>query len=183
VLALAVLTTFAPLSLSASSHACSMPCCASGSCSTGACDITFEQTAKKAQPDSHCEHGEEAMTEASEITERAEPVGAQDFSELCGADGLTRSSGHHVEQPASLYETSVQSQAFTRPCGTDCCAGSYASSQGKRSRELALLSHASRPRAPALGLTLKRDSHPLFLQAHWRRQSSPRAPPHNFIDA
>jgi hypothetical protein len=182
-LALAVLATFAPLSASAGSHTCSMPCCASGSCSTGACDVPLKQPAQTAQPESHCEHGHESLTEASKITVRAEPEGAQDASELCGADSLLKPSGHPVEQTAPLHETSVKSEALTRPCGTDCCAGAYASSQGRRSRELALLNHASRPRAPAPGLTFKRASHPLFLSAQWRRQSSPRAPPGSFINA
>lgn len=183
-LALAVLMAFAPLGAAAGAHACSMPCCASGSCSTGACDIPARQTAQ--QTASHCEHGDESMTEmteADELTVRAEPPVTQDLSELCGADSLTRASSHTVEPPAPLHETSVKSDAFTRPCGTDCCAGVSASSQGRRSRELALLSHASRPRAPALGLTLDRASRPLFLHAQLRRQSGPRAPPTRFINA
>jgi hypothetical protein len=104
----------------------------------------------------------------------------QDLTELCGIENPGKLSGTLLHQPAPVRETSIQSQSFTRPCGPECCAGVGAFSQGRRSRELALLGYQSRPRAPTSHAIFNQDSRPLFLQAQWRRQSTPRAPPFIF---
>ena len=186
-MALSLLTTFAPFSIYSSSHSCSMPCCASGSCATGACDVSFDKVAPKPETETHCEHGEHAMPEmpaTDSMTVRVESFIDQDLTdkkpdltELCGVENPGKPSNPLLHQTAPFHETSIRPQAFTRPCGPECCAGAGAFSQGRRSRELALLDHQSRPRAPTSRLSSNQDSRPLFLQAQWRRQSTPRSPP------
>lgn len=193
VLALSLLTTFAPFSIYSSAHTCPMPCCASGSCSTGACDVSFHKPAPKPEAESHCEHGDQAMPEmsvADGITVRVESFinqdladNKQDMAELCGVDNLSGLSGTSLHQAAPFHATNIRPQAFSRPCGPECCAGVVAFSQGRRSRELALLGHRSRPRAPDYRLIFNQESRPTFLQAQWRRQSTPRAPPFIFTNA
>ncbi len=192
-LALSLLTTFAPFSIYSSAHTCSMPCCASGSCSTGACDVSFEKPAPKSVAESHCEHSAQAMPEmtvADGMTVRVESFinqdltdNKQDLSELCGIDNLSKPSNPLLHPAAPFHETSIRPQAFSRPCGPECCGGSVAFSQGRRSREHGLTGHQSRPRAPASLLISDQGSHPTFLQAQWRRQSTPRAPPFIFPNA
>jgi hypothetical protein len=197
--ALSLLTTFAPFSIYSSAHTCSMPCCASGSCSTGACDVSFEKSASKPEAESHCEHGDHAMPEMAVtdgMTVRVESFinqdltdSKQDSAELCGVDNFGRnnlgrlSSGTLLHQATPFHETNIRPQAFSRPCGPECCGGVVAFSQGRRSRELALTGYQSRPRAPASLLIFDQDSHPTFLQAQWRRLSTPRAPPFIFTNA
>ena len=193
-MALSLLTTFAPFSIYSSSHSCSMPCCASGSCVTGACDVSIDKAAPKSAAESHCEQGEDAMhgmPSAAGMTVRVESFidqdltdNKQDLTELCGVEKPGKTATPLLHQPASFHETNIRSQSFTRPCGPECCgAGVGAFSQSRRSRELALLGHQSRPRPPTARSVSDQDSHPLFLQAQWRRQSTPRAPPFNFPHA
>lgn len=185
-LTLSVLSAFAPFSIYSHTHNCSMPCCASGSCATGACEVSFEQPAQTPKPESHCEHGAHEMSEmpdAGELTVRADSVVPDDaahngdLNELCGVDNLTKLSGTLLSKLVPLHPTSVRSEAFSRPCGMECCAGVGAFSQVRRSRELALLGHQGRPRPPDLRSNFNQASRPLFLQTQGRRQAQPRAPP------
>jgi hypothetical protein len=185
-LTLSVLSAFAPFSIYSHAHACSMPCCASGSCSTGACPVSFEQPAQTPVPESHCEHGDHEMSEmpdAGELTVRVESFVQEDSAinnELtahCDAGNLNKLSATLLYKPVPLHQTSVRADAFSRPCGMECCAGVGAFSQVRRSRELALLGHESRPRPPDLRSIFNQTSRPLFLQTQWRRQARPRAPP------
>jgi hypothetical protein len=186
VLTLSVLAAFAPFSIYSHAHNCSMPCCASGSCSTGACEVSFEKPAQTPKQESHCEHGESEMSDMADAGEPMLRVESfvpddsthkSDVTELCGVDNLTKLSVTLLHQPVPLHQTSIRADAFSRPCGMECCAGVSAFSQLRRSRELALTGHQSRPRPPNLSSNFNQASRPLFLQTQWRRQAKPRAPP------
>ena len=153
-LALSLLATIAPFNFSSeSAHSCSMPCCASGACETGACDFSFEANSQK--------HSHASTHEAA--------------TELCGAENLLKFSVTRLMRKEPVKQNSLQPNSFSQPCPPDCCAGT--ASQLRRSGELAILGHAHRARPPTYLSLLKSEAHPVFLNARWRRQSKPRAPP------
>lgn len=177
VLALAVLASFAPFSIYSHAHNCSMPCCASGSCLTGACDVAFEKPAETPEPESHCAHAGHAMTVRVESFIEEDSTGNDEMMEQSGVGDLTKLSVTPMSEPFPLHETSVKAAAFSRPCGMDCCAGVGAFSQLRRSREIALLNHQSKPRPPNFLSVSTQATRPPFLRTQWRRQAKPRAPP------
>ncbi len=158
VLALSLLATIAPFSFSSeSAHSCSMPCCASGACETGACDFSFEADSQK--------HSHASTHKAAE--------------ELCGAENLLKISVKisvtRLMRKETVKQNSLQPNSFSQPCPPDCGAGT--TSQFRRAGELAILGHAHKARPPTYLSLLKSEAHPIFLNARWRRQSKPRAPP------
>jgi hypothetical protein len=182
VLAVSLLAAIAPFNISSmAAHSCSMPCCAGGACSTGACGFNFAAPVKEAEAESHCEHDSNAMTHAVASESEHESSAMEISDELCGAPNVFESvfkSSDFILPPESLSRTaSVTTQAFSEPCSAECGAGTSAFSQFRRSRETAALGQAYRPRPPTLGFVSENFSHLASLNARWRRQSPPRAPP------
>jgi hypothetical protein len=163
VLAISLLATIAPFSFSSTSsaHSCSMPCCASGACESGACDFSFETNSQK--------HSHASSHAAAE--------------KLCGAENLLKisveSSVTRLMRKETVKQHSLQPDSFSRPCPPDCGAGT--TSQLRRAGELAILGHAHKARPPTHLSLFKSEAHPTFLNARWRRQSKPRAPPSSAV--
>lgn len=154
-----------------------MPCCASGACSTGACDVAFDAPAKKPEADSHCEHDGSLTGHDAAMQMEGESSQKEISDELCGADNSSRLSGIFKQQDVTHQESAVKPHAFSQPCPTECGAGAGAFQQFRRSRELAILGHAQRPRPPTRVSSFDNISLLASLNNLRRRQSPPRAPP------
>ncbi len=171
-LTITLLAVVAPLAVSSHGMNCSMPCCAGGSCSTGACDVDFEKKSAEASTDSHCEIGDHTTHADAESPARH---GKAELSELCGQQNLKRVS---VSLPdVQPEETSATRTSITRPCASDCCAGTTSLSSSRRPRETALWTATGRQRPRVSILSAASSIHPEFLDEILLTQSPPRAPP------
>ncbi|HYP53430.1 MAG TPA: hypothetical protein VEQ42_07810 [Pyrinomonadaceae bacterium] len=178
----ALLANVAPLQdVSAAADACSMPCCKgkradSEHCSGGSCHIKFD--AKPAKPSSDPLCGAGFVKSSFDPTKLAPPPRHDAHT----ASGAHDEPEHHAPRGASPRDTrghaaNATAASFSRPCPVDCGAGAGFSTQLRRPRHDASLTHALRPRPPTSATLARRPPEHVRSPEVARGPTPPRGPP------
>ena len=203
-MACAVLAGAAPSALVYGAHACSMPCCqgAGGDCRDGSCTVgelfpaqAAKPAATPAESDPVC--GVDLPTPrdkqtATRAATHAAPAAGHHGHGASPAPHARHAKPHrlaarrvkiehHHRRHVSERDTASGAAAFTaavsKPCPPDCGAAPNASTNLRRPREQAALTHSSRPRAPTPAARTRVVAHLTESSSTRRGPCSPRAPP------
>ena len=182
-LVLALLTGIAPLNvISSTASSCSMPCCVSvtegGACATGACHSKVSGHEQKEKPpvksdNSHSSHCSSMRMAGAPSEDTASSL----HSITIETDLSPPQHQLMASRDAPAQRTGIISKAFAKPCPPECCAGTSAFTQVRRSRDASALSQNLRPRPPTVAGHLNRAEIPLPTDDARLRGSNPRAPP------
>ncbi|HYO62060.1 MAG TPA: hypothetical protein VER08_00230 [Pyrinomonadaceae bacterium] len=181
-LTFALLAGVAPLEGgSASASTCRMPCCKgkradSGHCSGGSCHIKFSAQPTQRERDPLC--GASLVKSSFDPTKISphtrhdahDATGAHDELEHHGPRGIPTRNTHGLKAVFTA-------RSLSRPCPEDCGAGAGFSTQIRRPRHEASLTHALRPRPPTAATLARRTPDHVRTPEAARGPTPPRGPP------
>jgi hypothetical protein len=178
-LLLSVLWSNIPSSVLASGQLCTLACCAgrtphaAGSCMNGSCHAFLKGRPKT--PHIHRQlpvRQSEQLCGIRRITARTTGALLRDSTTSALAATPVRSRGSYPAEAARISAT-----ALSKPCNSDCGAGTFGSSSQSRPRDSNATSYADKPRPPSTArleqssLNIAKSSDALC------RRSRPRGPP------
>lgn len=182
-LLISVLSSAVPLSSATGSHLCTMACCAAkppheaGTCIMLACEIkpssSRKQKRKTGDPmcGSNMPSADRSDIQMAEMATEQSP--SSDRLSIAEFDFSHTDSSQEGESGSP----SIAAAAFTTPCPPDCGGATCSFTTQNRTRHLAALGFAARPRPPALIQKLRSSNRRSFAVAILCRKSSPRGPP------